>query len=172
MKAIAKTLILSALLATSSLSAWAEDCNDTTWSALAATECRGSFGGNINGNPSETAFLNTTWSSLVGGSFGTFVLWPAGLGGYARIAKIDLAGTLGTELAIDGASTLQAQSDWVTAVGSGTTLWLTTSGYYGAGGSRKTDWIPVELASGGQASAASYEYYGTTVAVTAATCPR
>jgi hypothetical protein len=69
MKAITKTLLLSAFLATTSLPALAEDCNDTSWSALAATDCRGSFSGNINGNPSEVAFLDATWSALAGGSF-------------------------------------------------------------------------------------------------------
>ena len=69
MKAIAKSLFLSAFLATASLPAFAEDCNNTTWSALAATDCEGSFSGNINGNASETTFLNTTWSALAGGSF-------------------------------------------------------------------------------------------------------
>ena len=69
MKAIAKSLLLSAFLATTSLPALAEDCNDTTWSALAATDCRGSFTGNINGDASEMAFLNAEWGALVGGTF-------------------------------------------------------------------------------------------------------
>ena len=69
MKAIAKTLLLSAFLATTSLPALAENCADTTWSALAATDCEGSFLGNINGSPSEVAFLDATWGALAGGSF-------------------------------------------------------------------------------------------------------
>jgi hypothetical protein len=69
MKAIIKTVLLSAVLATASLPALAEDCNDTSWSALAATDCRGAFGGNINGNASEATYLTSEWGALVGGSF-------------------------------------------------------------------------------------------------------
>ena len=69
MKAIAKTLLLSAFLATTSLPALAEDCNDTSWSALAATDCMGSFTGNINGDASEMAALDAEWGALTGGSF-------------------------------------------------------------------------------------------------------
>jgi len=103
MKSIAKTLMLSALLATSSLPAWAEDCNDTTWSALAATECRGSFGGNINGSSSETAFLNTTWSSLVGGSF-TYLgkSDDGGNGPFTGNPQVDTNGTLTFDAPMSG----------------------------------------------------------------------
>ena len=38
--------------------AFAENCADTTFSALAAASCAGAFGGNINGDPSEVTFLN------------------------------------------------------------------------------------------------------------------
>ena len=38
--------------------AFAENCADTTFSALAATSCAGAFVGNINGDPSEVTFLN------------------------------------------------------------------------------------------------------------------
>jgi hypothetical protein len=69
MKSITKTLLLSAFLATTSLPALAEDCADTSWSALAATDCAGSFVGNINGSPSEVAFLDSEWGALTGGSF-------------------------------------------------------------------------------------------------------
>ena len=69
MKAITRALLVSAFLATTSLPALAEDCEDTTWTALAATQCRGSFDGNINGNPAEVAYLDSQWSGLVGGNF-------------------------------------------------------------------------------------------------------
>ena len=69
MKAITKTLLVSAFLATTSLPALAENCTDTNWTVLADTECRGSFVGNINGSPSETAYLDAQWSALTGGSF-------------------------------------------------------------------------------------------------------
>ena len=39
--------------------AFAENCADTTFSALAATSCAGAFVGNINGDPSEVTFLNS-----------------------------------------------------------------------------------------------------------------
>ena len=69
MKAITKTLLLFAFLATTSLPALAENCTDTNWTSLADADCRGSFVGNINGDPSETAFLDATWGGLAGGSF-------------------------------------------------------------------------------------------------------
>ncbi len=42
--------------------AFAENCADTTFSALAATSCAGAFVGNINGNASEITFLNSQFS--------------------------------------------------------------------------------------------------------------
>ena len=69
MKTIAKSLLLSAFLATASLPALAEDCANTTWTALAASDCEGSFVGNINGNASEATFLNATWGATAGGTF-------------------------------------------------------------------------------------------------------
>ena len=69
MKSLTKTLLLSAFLVTTSLPALAENCTDTNWTVLADADCRGSFSGNINGNVSETTFLDTTWGALAGGSF-------------------------------------------------------------------------------------------------------
>ena len=43
----------------------AENCSNTTFTALASTACAGSFGGNINGSASETSYLNTRF----GGTF-------------------------------------------------------------------------------------------------------
>ena len=43
----------------------AENCSNTTFTALASTDCAGSFVGNINGSGSETTFLN----SRFGGTF-------------------------------------------------------------------------------------------------------
>ena len=43
----------------------AENCSNTTFTALASTDCAGSFVGNINGSASETTFLN----SRFGGTF-------------------------------------------------------------------------------------------------------
>ena len=43
--------------------ALAENCNDTTFSALAATSCLGSFSGNINGSQSELDFLETSFGT-------------------------------------------------------------------------------------------------------------
>lgn len=60
-----KPLGLLAVLASLSLPALAENCAATTFTALASTACRGSFTGDINGDPSETAYLNTQF----GGSF-------------------------------------------------------------------------------------------------------
>ena len=42
-----------------------EVCGNTSFSALAATDCRGAFTGNINGSASEIAYLVSQW----GGSF-------------------------------------------------------------------------------------------------------
>jgi hypothetical protein len=69
MKAITKTLLLSAFLATTSLPALAENCTDTNWTLLADADCKGSFVGNINGDAAETTFLDATWGATAGGSF-------------------------------------------------------------------------------------------------------
>ncbi|UUX96330.1 PEP-CTERM sorting domain-containing protein [Aquabacterium sp. J223] len=52
-----------AVLATASLPALAVDCNETTWTALAASDCRGSFSGNINGSAGELTYLASQWGS-------------------------------------------------------------------------------------------------------------
>jgi hypothetical protein len=63
-KAIAAALSTIAACAVS-MPAFAEDCADTTFTALTATSCLGSFSGNINGNASEATFLTTNF----GGTF-------------------------------------------------------------------------------------------------------
>jgi PEP-CTERM motif len=46
--------------------AFAENCADTSWTALASTSCEGSFLGNINGSAEEltglTGFFGGTWT--------------------------------------------------------------------------------------------------------------
>lgn len=54
--------ILAALVAASA-PALAENCADTTFTALASTDCRGSFAGNINGNASEVAYLDAQFGA-------------------------------------------------------------------------------------------------------------
>ena len=56
------TLVAGLVIATT---AAAENCADTTFTALSSTACRGSFVGNINGSASEITYLN----SQFGGSF-------------------------------------------------------------------------------------------------------
>lgn len=60
-----KLRLLCAFAAASALAspALAEDCNNTTFSALAATSCLGSFSGNINGSQSELDFLQTSFGT-------------------------------------------------------------------------------------------------------------
>lgn len=41
--------------------ALAENCADTGFVSQAAAECRGSFSGNLNGDPSEVAYLVSQW---------------------------------------------------------------------------------------------------------------
>jgi hypothetical protein len=103
MKAITKTLLLSAFLATTSLPALAEDCADTTWSTLAATDCVGSFSGNINGDPSEAAFLDSEWGALAGGSFSYLGKSDdAGNGPFTGDPDVATNGTLTFDEAISG----------------------------------------------------------------------
>lgn len=60
---IAPALSLLFLAATASLPAFAESCGDTTFSALGASACRGSFVGNINGSAAELSYLDSQWSN-------------------------------------------------------------------------------------------------------------
>lgn len=106
-------------------------------------------------------------TSLVGGEDGAAVYVPAGLGGSGKLIPLNAQLTAGPPVTISGASSTQAQADWVGAVVDKGKLWMTASGYYGAGGGRKTMWLPVE---NNAVSYAAIEYYGPTIAVTAATC--
>ena len=54
--------ISAAALVALAAPAFAEDCADTSWTALAATSCAGSFVGNINGSAGELADLATYFS--------------------------------------------------------------------------------------------------------------
>lgn len=108
-------------------------------------------------------------SSLVGGSEGVMVYVPAGLGGKGSLIPLAANGTPGTARQITGASSLQAQANWVSVVGDAGKLWLTMAGYFGAGGSPRTMWIPFQ---NDQLPSAAVEYYASTVAATAPTCPR
>lgn len=60
------TSISAAALVAFSAPAFAENCADTSWAALAATSCEGSFVGNINGSANELTDLGTlftgTWT--------------------------------------------------------------------------------------------------------------
>jgi len=106
-------------------------------------------------------------TSLVGGDvIGVYV--PAGLGGTGKLTPLGPTLQPGTPTTITGASSTQAQADWVGLVGDAGKLWLTASGYYGAGGGRKTMWLPVE---NNGITYAAIEYYAPTFGVTAATCP-
>jgi len=51
----------AAFLAVMAAPAYAENCADTTWAALAASACSGSFTGNLNGAASELTALNTAF---------------------------------------------------------------------------------------------------------------
>lgn len=107
-------------------------------------------------------------SSLVGGSEGVMVYLPAELGGQGALIPIGAAGQPGPRRTVSGASTHQAQANWVSVVGDAGKLWLTMAGYFGAGGSPRTMWIPFQ---NDQLQSATVEYYASTVAATAATCP-
>ena len=103
MKSITKTLLLFAFLATTSLPALAENCANTSWSALAATDCEGSFAGNINGNASEMAFLDSAWGALAGGSFDYLGKSDdAGNGPFTGDPDVAINGTLTFDQAISG----------------------------------------------------------------------
>lgn len=93
---------------------------------------------------------------------------PAGLGGKGTLIPIGPTGQPGTQRSITGASTQQAQANWVSVVGDAGKLWLTMAGYFGAGGAPRTVWIPFQ---NDQLPASAVEYYASTVAATAATCP-
>jgi len=107
-------------------------------------------------------------SSLVGGSEGAMVYVPAGLGGKGSLIAIGSNGQAGSTRQITGASSHQAQAAWVSVVGDAGKLWLTMAGYFGAGGSPRTMWIPFQNDS---LPSAAVEYYASTVAATAPTCP-
>jgi hypothetical protein len=57
------SLTVSAALAASAIPAFAENCTDTHFTALASSDCRGSFSGNINGAGAEITFLDATWGA-------------------------------------------------------------------------------------------------------------
>jgi hypothetical protein len=57
MKTIGKIISAVAVAACFAVPAWAENCADTTFSALSSSGCAGSFVGNINGSASEIADL-------------------------------------------------------------------------------------------------------------------
>jgi len=107
-------------------------------------------------------------SSLVGGSEGVMVYVPAGLGGAGSLIPLGATGQPGTPRPITGASSLQAQANWVSVVGDAGALWLTMAGYFGAGGAPRTMWIRFD---DDRLISPSLEYYASTVAATAATCP-
>jgi hypothetical protein len=109
----------------------------------------------------------TAGTSLVGGSGGAMVYIPAGLGGQGTLIPLDANGQPRPVRAVTGASSSQAQANWVAMVGHVDGLWLTMAGYYGAGGSPRTRWFPV---ANDEAGAAPIEYYASTIAATAATC--
>lgn len=107
-------------------------------------------------------------SSLVGGAAEVMVYIPAGLGGTGALIPIDASGQPGTARTVTGASSYQAQAAWVSVVGDADKLWMTVAGYFGAGGSPRTIWMPFQNDA---LNSASVEYYASTVALTAATCP-
>jgi hypothetical protein len=79
--------------------AHAENCADTTFTALASIDCAGSFVGNINGSASETTFLNTEFGSTftyVGKSD------DAGNGPFTSNPAVNMGGTLTFDSAISG----------------------------------------------------------------------
>jgi hypothetical protein len=86
-----KALVAAIGVAALSTPALAENCADTTFSALPSIGCAGSFVGNINGSTSETTFLNTEF----GGSF-TYVgkSDDAGNGPFTSNPQVSTAGTL------------------------------------------------------------------------------
>ena len=103
MKAITKALLVSAFLATTSLPALAEECTNTNWTVLSDTDCRGSFVGNINGDDSETTFLDTAWGALAGGSFDYLGKTDdAGAGPFASNPGSVTSGTLTFDAPITG----------------------------------------------------------------------
>jgi hypothetical protein len=55
---------LAALVAAAASPVLAENCADTSFSALAATDCRGAFVGNINGSVAETDYLASQWGGV------------------------------------------------------------------------------------------------------------
>jgi hypothetical protein len=61
-----KTLAATCACLLLSLSAQAEECNNTSWSALAATACRGALAGELTGSATELSYLGAelggSWS--------------------------------------------------------------------------------------------------------------
>ena len=56
-----RAAFVALLVAASALPAYAENCPDTGFTALAATDCRGAFNGTLNGSASEAATLAAAW---------------------------------------------------------------------------------------------------------------
>ena len=56
-----RTAFVALAATAAALPALAENCQDTGFVALAAADCRGAFGGNLTGNPTEAAALATAW---------------------------------------------------------------------------------------------------------------
>ena len=77
----------------------AENCAATTFSALSASSCSGSFVGNINGSASELTFLGSTFG-------GTFTYAgksdDAGNGPFTSNPQVSTNGTLTFDSAISG----------------------------------------------------------------------
>jgi hypothetical protein len=107
-------------------------------------------------------------TSLVGGAQGPMVFVAASLGGTGKLTSLDAAGQPAPTRTITGATSSQGQADWVGLVEDGGRLWITASGFFGAGGARRTRW---HIITNDQASASPLETYSSTVAVTATTCP-
>ena len=56
-----RTALVAWAAAAATLPALAENCIDTGFVALAATDCRGAFFGNLTGNPAESVALASAW---------------------------------------------------------------------------------------------------------------
>jgi hypothetical protein len=100
MKNIIYVACFLAVSAIPSAPAFAESCGDTSFSALAASDCRGSFVGNIGGGPSDIAAQLSDLSSF---GWGTFSFEGKSDDGGSGPFTSNLGGTTNVTLTFDSA---------------------------------------------------------------------
>lgn len=95
----ALTASLALAAACTAVPAWAENCSDTGFVALAAADCRGSMVGELTGAAVEAAYLGTAWD---GGWVFAGRSDDAGNGPFSGNPQLAFSGVLGFDTPISG----------------------------------------------------------------------